>query len=102
MALAACLGALAAARAETQTVPPLRKLPWESDTAATQPPEPAVSPSVSSPTPAPEAARSGLPLELREVVILVGVAAAAEVDQAYIDLCHRLDGRGNAYEHIDQ
>lgn len=56
MALAACLGALAAARAETQTVPPLRKLPWESDTAATQPPEPAVSPSVSSPTPAPEAA----------------------------------------------
>ena len=27
---------------------------------------------------------------------------AAEVDQAYIDLCHRLDGRGNAYEHIDQ
>ena len=27
---------------------------------------------------------------------------AAEVDQAYIDLCHRLDGRGDTYEHIDQ
>ena len=27
---------------------------------------------------------------------------AAEVDQAYIDLCHRLDGRGDTYEHTDQ